>query len=177
MERAEPGLPAADGRQAERVAAVVAVGDVEPPGGVADAAAQAADGHGEVPVASLGTERDATERRLEPDEAGEPGRDADRTAAVAARGQGDEAAGHRRRAAARRAARCPVELPRVAGDAVELGAGDVDAAELAGGRLTDQHGAGGPQPGGHGGVDVADLVGAAARWRACTASPPPGRVP
>ena len=175
---AEAGLPAAHRGQAERIAGIVAVGDVEPAGGVAHAAREAAGRDGEVAVTGERAERDAAEGALEADEAGEPGRDADGPAAVAARGEGDEAAGDGRRAAARRATRRAVQRPGVAGGAMELGAGEVHAAELAGRREPYGNGpTGGPQAGDHGGVDLADLVAQRHGWRGCRASRRRARAP
>ena len=124
----------------KRVPAVVAVGHVEQAGRVADRAGQAAGGRRVVADLQLGPARDAPVGRLQPDEAREPGGDADRPAAVAAGGQRDETAGDGRRAPARRPARRARRVPRVARRAVEQRAGDVDAAELAGRRLAGQHG-------------------------------------
>ena len=81
---AEPGLPSVDPRQAEHVAAVVAVAHVEPARRVAHAARHAPDGDGVVADSAPWRPGDAAERRLQPEQAGEARRDADRTAAVAA---------------------------------------------------------------------------------------------
>src|SRR5690606_16923910 len=55
--------------------------------------------------------------------------------------------GHRRRASAARAARRPLRVPGVAGDAGDLRTGEVERAELRGGGLADGHRPGRPQPG------------------------------
>ena len=109
----------------------------------------------QVAVVGVGRHRHSPERRLQPDQAAEAGRDADRAAAVAARRQRDDAAGDRRRRTAGRAARRAVELPRVARHAVQHGAGDVDAAELGRRGLAGEHGA----------AEVADALHHASTWR------------
>ena len=85
--------------------------------------------------------RDAAVGALHPEQAGVAGRDADRTAAVAAGRERDETAGDRGRAAGRRTARRTVVPPRIVRDAVELRDADVEAAELARGRQPDGDGA------------------------------------
>ena len=147
-ERAEPGLVALDARQAQRVARVVAVADVEPPGGVAHRPRQTPDRDGQVAVLHVRRQRDAAVGGLQPDEAAEAGRDADRATAVAGGGQREDAAGHRGGRAARRPARGAVELPRVVGRAVEQRAGEVDAPELGRRGLAGEHGT----------ADVADAL-------------------
>ena len=91
--------------------------------------------------------RDAAVAGLEPDQAGEAGRDAGRPAAVARGRDRHEAGGHRGRRPAARAAGRAGEVPRVAGDAPRLRLGEVERAELGGRRLADRHRAGGPQAG------------------------------
>ena len=122
--------------------------------------------------------RHAGVRRLEPDEAAEAGRDADRPAAVAARGHRQDAAGDRRCRPARRAARRAVRAATGCASCRGGRAGEVDAAELRRRRLAGEHD---PtdlaQP-----VDVGrrgrgDVVLEAAPRRGCTASRPPARAP
>ena len=105
------------------------------------------DDHGEGWLEGPRAPRDAPVGRLEAEQPGEPGRDADGAATVAAAGDGEQASGHGRRRATRGAARGALGVPGVAGGAVQLGAGAVDAAELRGGGLAGQDGAGGPEPG------------------------------
>ena len=102
--------------------------------------------------------RDAAEGRLEPEQPGEPGRDAEGAPAVTPAGDGEEATGHGRGRTARRSPGGPVEVPRVAGGPVELGVGAVDAAELGGGGLPGQDGPGRPEAERLGGVVVGDAV-------------------
>ena len=117
------------------------------------------DHHGQRRLEGARAPGDAPVGRLEPEQAGEPGRDADRAAPVAPAGDGEQATGHGGRRPPRGAARGALGIPRVAGGAVQLGAGAVDPAELRGGGLAGQHGAGGPQPGHLGGVQLRHPVG------------------
>ena len=144
--------------QREGVVLVVAVADVEPAGGVAHRARQAPEDGGEGLDLGLRSLRDTPEGRLEAEQAGEAGRDPDGAAAVTARADREETAGDRCRGASGRAAGCPLEVVGVRRRTVQAGVGAVDATELRRGRLADQHGAGRPEPGGHGGVVVRDPV-------------------
>jgi len=125
------------------IVAVGAVGDVEPACRVADRAGEAADGDSERSHLEVRAAWNAPVRGLEPHEAAEPGRDADGSASVAARRQGDEATGDSGCGSTRRAARGPAVLPWIVRRAVEDRAGEVDAAEFAGGRETERDGAAG----------------------------------
>ena len=138
----EAGLPSLDPGQAVGVVGVVPVAHVVPARRVAHRPADAADGDG---VGDLVDERalgDAPVVRLQAEHAREAGRDADGPAAVTPRRDGKQPSRHRRRRAARRPARRALEVPGVAGGAVQAGVGDVDAAELAGRRLAGQDRAG-----------------------------------
>ena len=79
-----PRLPALDPGQAQGVPGVEAVAHVEPAGRVPHRPGQAADHHGERRLEGLRAPGDAAEGRLQAEQAGEPGRDADRAATVAA---------------------------------------------------------------------------------------------
>ena len=151
---AETRLPPLDPGQAQGVAGVEAVADVEPPGRVADRAAEAPEGHGQRRLQGAGATGDATVGGLEPEHAGEPGRDPDRPAAVAAGGHG-RVRRPPRRPCPRGTARGAFGVPGVAGRPVEPGVGVVDAAELAGRGLAGEHRAGRSQAGDQGRVVVA----------------------
>ena len=145
--------------QAEGVPGVEAVGHVEPAGRVAHRAGQAAQRDGQRGLQGLRSPGDAPVGGLQPEQAGEPGRDADRPAPVATRGDGQQAPGHRGGGPARGAAGRPVGVPRVPGDAVQLGGGAVDPAELRGRGLCGEDGAGRPQPRHVGRVEGGHAVG------------------
>ena len=134
-----PASQPLDAGEAERIGGVVPVGDVEQAGRVPDGAGQAAGRGRVVPDLELRPPGDAAVGRLQADQAGEAGGDPDRAAAVTTRGQRHQTAGDGGRAPARGTARRPREVPGVAGRAVEDRAGQVDAAELAGRRLTGRH--------------------------------------
>ena len=91
--RAEVALPAVDAGQAVGVAAVVAGAHVVPAGHVAHRAGQAADHHGERGDRRCGARAGCGRPCPSSRQAVEPGRDADRPAAVAA--GGDRARGRR----------------------------------------------------------------------------------
>ena len=125
---------------------IEAVRHVNESGGVADRPADATEDRGQRPHAHLGALRDPAVRALEPEHAGEPGRDAQRAATVAAGPDRDEAAGHGGRPPTGRPARRAGEIPWVARGAVEIRPREVHSAELARRREADEHGAGEPQP-------------------------------
>ena len=102
--RAEPALEAVDARQAVGIAGVEAVADVEVAGDIAHRPREAAGHRGERTDDHVRALRDAPVGVLQPDEPGESGRDADRSAAVAAGRDRALTAGDRRGRAARRAA-------------------------------------------------------------------------
>ena len=156
--RAEAGLPAFLAREAEGVARVVAGGDVVPAGGVAGAAGDGALDGGELADTGAGAARDAPERAFHADQAGVRSRDADAAAAVPGRGGGDESACYRCCRAAGGAGGRALEVPRVAGHAVQLRGGVSDEAELGGGGLADEDGACSAEAGDVGGVVVGDVV-------------------
>ena len=118
-------------------------------------ASQAPDHRGQrlnLGVRALG---DAAEGGLEPEQSGESGRDADGPAAVTAGADGQQPA--RTPTAADPPEEPPgraFEVVGIRGGAVQPGVGAVDATELAGRGLADQHGAGLLQPGRHGAVVV-----------------------
>jgi hypothetical protein len=143
----EAGFPPVDPRQAQRITRIVPVGDVAPARRIPHRPRHAPDHGRETAVGDARAAGDAAVGALEAEQPGEAGGDADRAAAVPARGDGDEAARHRRRRATGRTARGAGQVPRVARDAVQLGAGAVDAAELARRREAHQHGAGVTRPG------------------------------
>ena len=82
------------------------------------------------PTARKGHVRHATHLRLQSEHAAETGRNADRTAAIAGRGQRTDAAGDRRRRAAARTAGVVVELPRIVRIAKDRIAGQRNQPEL-----------------------------------------------
>ena len=89
---------------------------------------------------------DATERALHADDARPAGRQPDRAAHVRAGGEGHEAGGQRGAGPAARPARRAVEVPRVAGGAVEHRAGVGEVADLGRRGEADGHRAGGQEP-------------------------------
>src|SRR6185312_4233293 len=86
-------------------------------------------------------QRHAALRRLQPEQAGEGARDADRARAVGADREAAHADRFGRHAAARRAARGAAELPRIVGGAEQPRIGDALPAIFRRGRLAEQHGA------------------------------------
>jgi hypothetical protein len=155
---AQPGLPSADRRQAERVPRIEAVAGVEVAGGVPHRAGQATQGGCPRRVAGTGTLGDAAVGGFQAEQPGEAGRDPDGTPAVAAGGDGQEAAGDGRGRAAGGPARCHGLVPRIARRPVKLGRGAVEPAELAGRRLHGQDRTGGAESGDRGGLIVGDPV-------------------
>ncbi len=90
---AQPGFPAADAGEREGVVLVGAVAHVEPARRVAHRARDAPEDRGERLDLGVWPFGDPPERRLQPEQAGEAGRDADGAAAVAAGAEREEAAG------------------------------------------------------------------------------------
>ena len=174
-----PASQPLDAGEAERIAGVVAVADVEPAGGVPDRPRHAADDDGQVAVRAPSATAGCGRTCLQADEPGEAGRDPDRSAAVAAGRERDDA---RRRP---RPPLPPDDPPGVRPCCHGLWvvpfstrAGDVDAAELRRRGLADEHGA----------AAVADALDVEARVAgdpvverdrrvACTAIRRPGRAP
>ncbi len=155
----EPGLIALDPRQTSGVSRVEAIGDVEVAGGVAGAAADGALDRRGVTQDRPGSARNTAEGRLEADQAAEAGGDADRSAAIARRGEREEATGNTRGRTARAAAGGALEVPGVASRAVDLGGGLIGGAEFAGCRLHGGDRAGGLQPFDGNAIGVEHLVG------------------
>ena len=96
--------------------------------------------------------RHSPEGRLQPDDAAEGGRDADRPAAVRAEVERPHAESRRDRRAAARAAGGAARVPRVARDLAQRVVGHRLPAELGRGGLAEQHRAGLAQPRGRGRV-------------------------
>ena len=115
VEGVEARLPALDPGQAQGVPGIEAVAHVEPPGRVPHRTGDAPDHHGQRRLQGLGPLGDAAEGRLEPEQAGETGRDADGAATVTAAGDGEQAPGHGRRRPARGSARGALADPRGCG--------------------------------------------------------------
>ena len=156
---AEPGLPAAHLGEAEVVPCIEAIADIEPASRVTHRAGQAPDGDRQRRLECCRAARDAAVGGFEAEQAGEASGDPDGATPVPAGGDGQQTAGHSRGRAARGAARGPVGVPRVAGDAVELGGRAVDAPELGRRGLASQNCARSPQPGDVSGVVLRYPVG------------------
>ena len=90
-------------------------------------------------------DRDAAVRRLEAGEAAQRGRDADRPATIAARGQRHHPRSQRGRRTTRGTTRRTPRVPGVAGGALDQAGGVALIAELGRGRLAQHHTARGPQ--------------------------------
>src|SRR5439155_19595554 len=127
---AEPGLPAVLAREAEGVAWVIARCDVVPASGVADTPGDRSLHGGELAESGAGATRNAAEGTLHTNKSAIGGRDADAATAITCRSGRDEASGDGRRGATGRAGRSALEVPGVAGHAVELGGGVGDKSEL-----------------------------------------------
>src|SRR5439155_9514271 len=94
---------------------------IEDRGRVADRAREGpVDREAAHPLADVRTERNASARRLQPDEAAGAGRDADRSAAVVPVRGGHHPRGDRGRGTAARSTRRPARVPRVARRAVGI---------------------------------------------------------
>src|SRR5207249_9831092 len=106
--------------------------------------------------------RDATPRRLQAEEVAAGGRDADRTAPVAAVRDGAEACCKGGRGTAARAAGGAIRVPGIAAVAVQLRLGHADRAELRRVALAEDHEAGVANAADDGGIGDWYIVGVGA---------------
>jgi hypothetical protein len=136
---AEADLPPLDPGKTQRIAGIVAVGDVEPTRRVAHRPGHATRRGREIAQVQPGAPGDATVGALEPDQTGEAGGNADRSSAVTTRGDRVETTGDGTRGSARGPAGSGAVAPRVVRRAVQLRAVQVDAAELARRGLPREH--------------------------------------
>ena len=158
VEAAERGLKALDAGQAQGVTRVEAVAHVVPARGVAHRSGEAPDHDGQRRLQGVGASRDPPVGRLQTEQPREAGRDPDRPTSVAPARDREDAAGHRGGGAAGGASRGAVANPRVVRRPVQLGGGEVDAAELRRGGLSREHRTGGPETGHLGRVARGHLV-------------------
>ena len=145
--------------QRDAIAVVTAGDDVEGQGRIAHGAGQGAEVADVVPPREAHALRNPPVGRLEADQPAQRRRNADRAAAVRAETDGPESGGHRGRRAAARAARCALEIPRVARGAEERIVGERLVAELRGVGLAEDDRAGRAQATHRDGVFFRDQVG------------------
>ena len=139
--RAESGFVSGVLRERRGVRGVVAAAHVVVAGRVSDRAGHVSQHDGVGAHVHVRAAGNASERAFHAEQAGVPGRDADRSATIAAGGQRDEPARDGRRGAPRRAARGAAVSPRVMGHPVQLRDADGQAPELARRGLAHRHGA------------------------------------